>query len=161
MNILELLQTIAEDFDNCKIDYCVIGGQSLRLYNYIRATNDIDILVSKESFYRIGECLIGRGYILRPGSNKNMYVMLNNGRYPIDVLVEGDIEGDFILPSPKGIRSRYEKIWWINLPKLIEFKLQAGRKQDLADVHNLIVENDLPLNYLDSLDYKYIWNDMI
>lgn len=153
MNIIELLQTIATDFEECGIVYCVVGGQALSLHNYIRATNDIDLLVSRDTFDRIEECLVGRGYIFRPGNRKGLYAILKDARYPIDVIVEGETKGTYILPNPKGIRVRYARIWWVNLAKLIELKLHAGRRQDLVDVYNLIIENELPVEFARFLDY--------
>lgn len=61
-------------------------------------TEDIDILVSKESFPNL-EKLLGLGYTLRPGSNKNMNMHLMTKNLPIDVLVEGQHKNGFTIPN--------------------------------------------------------------
>lgn len=47
------LKTIIQDFEEVGIDYCVLGGLSLAIYNYDRATDDIDILVSRDSVLKL------------------------------------------------------------------------------------------------------------
>jgi hypothetical protein len=59
------LSTIVRDFDECGIDYCLFGSLAERCHNYLRAGGNIDVLVSRKSFSRIEEYLIGSGYSRR------------------------------------------------------------------------------------------------
>ncbi|MFA5025430.1 MAG: hypothetical protein WC503_02925 [Candidatus Shapirobacteria bacterium] len=144
------LKDIIKDLEDYEIDYAVIGGISLKVHNFERYTEDINLLVSKEGFKKIQENLIGNRYTLKPGSSKNLYyhglVKIN-----IDILVEGTKEGSFTLPHPKNIRQKFFGVWYIDLKNLIIFKLNANRTQDLADVSRLILANSLNEKYAKKL----------
>jgi len=145
------IEYIARDLDENGIDYCIIGGMSLGIHNFKRYTSDIDILLSKTGFKKLKETFIGRGYSYRPGSEKNLYYHVHTGtKIPIDILVEGDNNG-IIMPHPKSVRQKLSGIWWITLPNLINFKLTAGRSQDINDVIRLIMANELTEEYSEQL----------
>lgn len=139
----DVIKHIARELDENGVEYCVIGGVALATYNYERFTSDVDLLVSKEGFDIIKNNFLGRGYNLRPGSTKNLNYVSHSGKVPIDILVEGDKEGSIIMPRPNGIREKRGGIWYLTLPKLIEFKLNAGRPNDIQDVLKLIEVNEL------------------
>lgn len=145
------LDTIVQDFEEVGIDYCIIGGMSLPIHNYKRQTHDVDILVSKESFLKIEKYLIGQGYTRRPGSSKNLYFYTGTKKIPIDILVEGDNESGFILPNPQKIRYRTSGAWYIDLPQLINFKLNAKEPRHINDVINLIKANKLDKTFAKKL----------
>src|SRR5271157_2163437 len=79
------LSIIVRDFDECGIDYCVIGSLAVRCHNYLRFGDDIDVLVSKETYPKIEKLLIGNGYSYRPGSERHLYYEYLGGRTPLDV----------------------------------------------------------------------------
>ena len=99
------LSSIVLDFDECGIDYCIIGSLAVRIHNYVRFGDDIDLLVSKETFPKIKQFLIGNGYSYRPGSEKHLYYEFGGGKIPLDIYVEGEKrEGGFPLPDPRASR---------------------------------------------------------
>jgi hypothetical protein len=148
----EAIKNIARELDENHVEYCVVGGVALSTYNYLRNTLDIDLLVSKKGLEVIRTNFIGRGYNYRPGSQKNLNYVGGIVRIPIDLLVEGDHEGSVVLSSPMGIREKRGGIWYLSLPKLIEFKLNAGRPQDIQDVLQLIHVNELDAQLGKELD---------
>lgn len=143
---------LARDLDENGIHYCIIGGLALGIHNYQRYTEDIDLLVSKEDFSKIQERLIGKGYTFRPGSKKNMYMHSGASKVPIDVLIEGDKEGNILLPNPTKVRMKIGGVWYLDLTHLIEFKLRAARPRDIQDVLQLIANNELTKDYAEKLD---------
>jgi hypothetical protein len=150
------LKNIITDLSENGIDYAVIGGIALRMHNFPRLTEDIDLLISKDTFPKIENILIGKGYTFRPGSHKNLYYHVGEkAKIQVDILIEGDKEGDILLPDPKEVRQKMSSIWVLTLPKLIEFKLGAGRGRDKNDVLRLIEYNDLTVAYAQQIDEKY------
>jgi hypothetical protein len=147
-----LVKHLARDLDENGIKYCVIGGLALGIHNYQRSTEDIDILVAKEDFPKISQKLLGRGYTLRAGSKKNMYMHSGSSKVPVDVLVEGDREGSITLPNSIKVRTKIGGVWYLELPRLIEFKLRAGRPRDIQDVLQLINANELTEDYAEKLE---------
>jgi len=126
------LPSLARDFDECGIDYCIIGSLAVRVHNYLRFGDDIDVLVSKGTFPKIAQFFIGHGYSYRPGSDRHLYYELLGGRIPLDIYVEGEKRGDgFSLPDPRASRIRVLSRWYASLPLLITLKIRAD---DLGDV---------------------------
>jgi hypothetical protein len=148
----EAIKTIARDLEENGVEYCVIGGLCLATYSYLRSTEDIDLLVSKEGLRIIKEHFIGRGYTLRPGSTKNLYYIGRTTKIPIDILVEGTLEGSIVLPHPDSVKELRAGVWYLSLPKLIEFKLNAGRPNDIQDVLKLIEKNKLGEKISESIE---------
>ncbi|MGB6066117.1 MAG: hypothetical protein WBG50_15055 [Desulfomonilaceae bacterium] len=155
------LSGICRDFKECGIDYCVIGSQAVRCHNYLRYGDDIDILVSRDSYPRIEDFLIGNGYSRRPGSDRHLYLELLAGRIPLDIYVEGDHRDDGVpLPNPRASRIKCLGRWYASLPLLIALKIRAD---DLGDVFQMIEENELSKDFADSLepDVREKFSEMI
>jgi hypothetical protein len=143
------LSSVVRDFDECGIDYAIIGSLAVRCHNYLRAGDDIDVLVCKDTYPKIEEFLIGHGYSRRPGSERHLYLELVAGRIPLDVYVEGDErDGGLPLPDPRGSRIKTLGRWYASLPLLITLKIRAD---DLGDVIELVQANELGKDFSDSL----------
>jgi hypothetical protein len=144
------LSSIVRDFDEFGIDYCVIGSMAVMCHNYLRYGDDIDVLVSRESYPKIEEFLIGNGYSRRPGSDRHLYVNLLAGRVPLDIYVEGETREDvFPLPDPRTSRIKALGRWYASLPLVITLKIRA---KDLGDVFEMIQANELGEDFADSLE---------
>lgn len=146
---------IGKDLESIGVEYCVIGGISLGAHNYIRATEDLDILVSKRTYDLISKELIGKGYTYRPGTKRNLFYHSATGKLEVDILIEGGTEGTFVLPNPIKIRKKMFGVWYIDLPNLIQFKLESGRPKDIQDIMQLIELNTLDASFSTHIDQKY------
>ena len=143
------LSSICRDFEECGIDYAIIGSLAVRCHNYLRYGDDIDVLVSKETFPKIARFFIGHGYSYRPGSTRLLYCEFLGGKVPLDIYVEGERkEGGLPLPDPRASRIRVMSRWYASLPLLITLKIRAD---DLGDVFQMIEENELTEDFADSL----------
>ena len=144
------LSSIVRDFDECGIDYCVIGSLAVRCHNYLRSGDDIDVLVSKQTYPKIEEFLIGNGYSRRPGSNRNLYLEFLGVRIPLDIYVEGEKRKDGPpLPDPKASRIKVLGRWYASLSLLLTLKIRAD---DLGDVYQMIRENELKAEFAADLE---------
>jgi hypothetical protein len=138
-----ILLSLHRDLGKVRVDYAVVGGIALGAHNYLRTTDDIDILVSRASFPRL-QALAPRGYIYDPATDpKTVYMLLKKGRVQIDILVEGEVWG-MALPNPLPVRQRLAGVWFVDLPTLVSLKLAAGR---IKDLQQLMVENDLDRDF--------------
>lgn len=144
------LDRLHQDLTAVGVQYAYIGGLALRPHNFSRMTNDIDVLVSKETLSNLKQ-LHGLGYTVRPGSTNNMYLHAGGFAINVDILVEGQKEGGFVLPDPVKVRQKIHGVWYVTLLGLITLKLQASRPQDIADVHRLIDANELTIEYAKNL----------
>lgn len=106
------------------IPHALIGGLAVGLHGYPRATRDVDFLVGDEAFERKSPVVIFR-------------------RELADIARAGAIDLMSVPPQHDELRSLLAvpergEIPVIPVPALVLLKLEAGRPQDLADVHALL-----------------------
>ena len=130
------------------IEYAVIGGMALALYGFVRPTEDVDILLSKEGLRDFHERLAGRGYVpVFPGAKKHFRDAETGVK--VEIITSGEYPGDgkpkpVVFPHPADVVTTVDGFSVLNLEKLIELKLASGlsaehrRLRDLADVQQLI-----------------------
>ncbi len=153
-------EEIARRFEEVEIDYVLAGALSLGVHGFVRATEDVGLIVSREGLERFKERWLGRGYVNLRAGGKSIRDTEHNVR--IDFLIAGDFPGDgkpkpVAIPEPRAAAVAGTKYRVLSLPKLIELKLASGmtaphRMQDLTDVMRLIHVNQLAVDYADQLD---------
>src|SRR2546426_7146980 len=57
------LRKIANKLEELGISYAVVGGMALGAHHFVRATVDVDILVSADGLRKIHDELDGRGFV--------------------------------------------------------------------------------------------------
>jgi hypothetical protein len=158
----ETLDRVARRLTEEGIPYAVIGGMALVAHGFVRFTNDVDLLTTREGLDRIHQRLVGRGY--RPafeGSRKK----LRDTQTGIDVefIITGEFPGDgkpkpVVFPDPSEASVERDGRQIIELKKLIELKLASGltaehrKHQDLGDVEKIISALSPPRDLADQLD---------
>jgi hypothetical protein len=154
---MEALVARLADLD---IPYAILGALALNAYGYLRATVDVDVLLTREGLERFRAAALGRGYVEKfPGSRG---VRDTTWNVDIDVVLAGDFPGDgrekpvrFPDPATKAVRGATFSL--VPLETLIELKIASGmtaphRLKDLADVIELIRVNALPVEFQERLD---------
>ncbi len=141
------------------IPFAVVGALALRQYAYVRATEDIDILTTREGLDKIHDALVGRGFVPRaPGLRKRLRE--TEHVVNIDVITSGEHAGSqespLVYPSPDS--EAFIELGGIRYPTLetlITFKITSGvwghRDQDLVDVQKLIRANGLAETFTEQL----------
>jgi len=157
--VQKTLRKIAARLDELGIPYAIAGGMALFFHGYRRFTEDVDILVSRESLQRIHQELEGLGYVPPFRGSKNLRDAESGVR--IEFLVAGDFPGDgkpkpVAFPDPRDVYTKLEGLAFVKLPSLVELKLASGmtnprRAKDLVDVQELIATLKLPLDFADQL----------
>src|SRR5204863_7794125 len=122
--------------------YAIAGALCLGAHGVVRATEDVDILITREGLERFKAEWLGRGYINLRAGGKAVRDSVNGVK--IDFLVAGDFPGDgrpkpVAFPEPSGRAVSPGDPVVLSLPQLVELKLASGmtaphRLQDLADV---------------------------
>lgn len=176
--VYRTLQRLIQRLDKARIPYALIGALALNQHGYLRATVDIDLVMTREGVQKFREEFVGRGY--RPafaGARKTFRDTDTQVR--IEVVTTGDYPGDG-KPKPVSFPDPMDAIVVnhirvVSLEKLIELKLASGlsaanRLLDLADVQRTIRALSLPLDFQNKLDasvraeYERLWhsvNDVI
>ena len=170
--VFETMRRLAQRLHAEGIPYAVIGGMALAAHGYVRMTLDVDILLTSEGLAQFREKLAGKGYVADfPGAAKSFRDTETNVK--IEIITAGEFPGDGLpkpvsFPEPEGQTVEEDDVLIIKLENLIELKLASGlsashRMRDLADVQDLIMALDLPLELKDKLnesvrpEYQRIW----
>jgi hypothetical protein len=170
--VFETMRRLAQRLEAEGIPYAVIGGMALAAHGYVRMTLNVDILLTPEGLARFREKLVGKGYVADfPGAAKSFNDTESNIK--VEIITAGEFPGDGLpkpvaFPDPEDQTIEEDSVRVITLEKLIELKLASGisathRMRDLADVQDLIMALNLPLDLKDKIDesvcpeYQRIW----
>lgn len=170
--VFETMRRLAQRLEAEDIPYAVIGGMALAAHGYVRMTLDVDILLTPEGLARFREKLVGKGYVADfPGAAKSFRD--TETKVKVEIITAGEFPGDGLpkpvaFPDPEDQTIEEDSVRVITLEKLIELKLASGlsathRMRDLADVQDLIMALNLPLDLKDKIDesvrpeYQRIW----
>jgi hypothetical protein len=157
----QTLRKIAGKLDELGIAYAVAGGMALSAHRFVRATVDVDILVTAEGLAALHRELEGLGYVPPFAGSKHLRDTATGVR--IEFLVTGQFPGDgkpkpVAFPDPAQAGVEIDGIRYLGLPSLVELKLASGmtggvtRLKDLADVISLIEALHLSLDFAQQLN---------
>ncbi len=159
-NVHKALDQLVRYLESLDIPYAIVGALALNAYGYLRATVDIDVLLTRPGLERLKAAWLGRGYVEKSPGSRGLRDTVHG--VDIDVLLAGDYPGDgrpkpvsFPDPAQSALRGRTFSL--VSLEKLVELKLASGmtaphRLKDLADVVELIRANSLPAEFEQALD---------
>ena len=158
--VQQAMRRIAKRLDEIGVPYAIVGGMALFQHGFRRFTEDVDILVTKNSIPIIHEKLEGRGYLAPFSGSKNLRDTELGVK--IEFLITGGFPGDgkpkpVSFPDPADVAIEMEGRKYIPLTTLIELKLASGmtnthRLKDLADVQEVIKTLRLPIEFGDQLN---------
>ena len=156
------LREVARRLSEKQIDYAIIGGMALALHGFVRPTDDVDLLLTKEGLEKFHSELVGLGYVpLFPGARKHFRDAETGVK--VEVITTGEYPGDgkpkpVVFPAPRDVAVELAKFRVLRLESLIELKLASGltaehrKLRDLADVQQLIEILNLPPELSQRLD---------
>ncbi|MBA3311986.1 MAG: nucleotidyltransferase family protein [Planctomycetota bacterium] len=173
-SVHESLRKITQRLDELGISYALAGGMALYQHGFRRFTDDIDILVTRESRQEIQKRLRGLGY--RPPFERSKNLRDTETGVKIEFLTAGEFPGDgkpkpIAFPDPHEVAVEIDGIKVLKLDTLIELKLASGisspdRRKDLGDVQELIKLLTLPKEYAEKLNpyvkptFEQLWNEV-
>ncbi len=159
-DIARALESLREACGREQIPFAVIGALAMRVHGFVRHTEDIDVVTTREGLERIHERFVGRGFVPRgPGLRKKLRDTVH--KVDVDVIAAGEHAGSpdspVVFPEPDsaefGLIS--DGVRYATLPTLLTLKLAAGiwgrRHLDLADVIRLIQSNQLTESFASEL----------
>lgn len=150
----ETLREFTKRLDERGIAYAVVGGMALAAHGYVRMTEDIDLLVTREALKRLHGELVGRGYKLEFAGARNLRDTATGVK--IEFVLSGAYPGSgevqpVRFPDPADTEPVVlDRVKFVGLGSLIELKLASGmtggadRAKDLVDVQQLITFLKLP-----------------
>ena len=171
----QTLRKITAKLDQVGIPYAVVGGMALAAHRFVRATVDVDLLVTAEGLSALHRELEGLGYVPPFAGSKNLRDTATGVR--VEFLVTGQFPGDgkpkpVAFPDPAQTSVVIEGIRYLGLASLVELKLASGmtggvaRLKDFSDVVSLIQTRQLPLEFAGQLSgyvrakYEELWHGL-
>lgn len=157
--VYRTMRKISTRLDELGLPYVVVGGMALNLHGYVRATDDVDLLVTRATLATIHERLEGLGWVTPFAGSKNLRDADTGVK--VKFLVTGEFPGDgkpkpVAFPDPVDVAVDVGGVKCISLPALVQLKLASGtaawRLKDLADVQEAIRVLSLPEAFADGLD---------
>ena len=172
-DVFTTLQNLTRRLEEERIPYALIGGLALAAHGFVRMTQDVDILMTREGLKSFKQRFLGRGYVLAfSGAEKTFRDTETQVR--IEILITGDYPGDgkpkpVAFPDPSIVFTERGGMRVIPIERLIELKLASRmsaphRLRDLADVQELIMTLKLPIDLTKRLDdsvretFLKLWN---
>jgi hypothetical protein len=108
---------------------CFIGGLAVQEHGYVRWTDDVDVVVDADHFSEVLDKMRELGFMINPdGSLQNRQTGAK-----VDLLKEGVVlhNARMALPHPRDLGPN---LGFATVPSMIRLKLDAHRRQDLADI---------------------------
>jgi len=172
-DVFTTLQNLTRRLEEEKIPYALVGGLALAAHGFVRMTQDVDVLMTREGLKSFKDKFLGRGYVLAfSGAQKTFRDTDTQVR--IEILITGDYPGDgkpkpIVFPNPSIVFTERGGMRVIPIETLIELKLASGmsaphRLRDLADVQDLIMTLRLPVEFAETLDasvretFRHLWH---
>jgi hypothetical protein len=171
-SVHDTLRRITQRLNELGIPYAVVGGMAMFAHGFRRFTQDVHLLVTRDSMNQIVAELEGLGYV-KPFAASTTKLRDTGTGVQIDFLITGGFPGDgkpkpVAFPDPTNVSVEIGGARYVGLPTLIELKLASGtaahRMKDLGDVQELIKTLGLPrdlsaqLNPFVRAKYEELWD---
>ncbi|MBI2893259.1 MAG: hypothetical protein HYY06_06875 [Deltaproteobacteria bacterium] len=133
----EALPALRRLLEDAGVHFKLAGGVAVIHHGYVRATDDLDVLVEADALGRIRPLLGSYGFSAESDSRLR-HLATGVG---VDLLVAGrplPRAGAGSYPSPVEVGASPGDSAIVDLPSLVTLKLRAARHQDLADVVALL-----------------------
>lgn len=139
MDLLTALRRVVEDLEAAGIFYALAGGLAVGIHGHVRATEDIDLILTDRA--AADDLLVRSGWSINPSdmplpAGWSMYRRFRCEGDEILIL-------DLLVPpagwQPERVRFDLDgtPCWVLSRQALIAMKRSAGRPQDLADIQAL------------------------
>ena len=150
--VVEELVKLTAAFRAGGVDYAVCGGLAVMIHGFIRATEDIDLLIEEADLERAKSIAAGCGFRLRgtqmtflAGAKLSRVIKTlpdSEDYLVLDLLLVTEATRPF-WESRTDLETQWGPIRTIGREALKSMKRQAGRPQDLVDIQRLENPDDL------------------
>ena len=147
------LYQLIDSFEAHKVDYTIVGGYALALHGIVRATMDVDFVLSmRQSDYERAELALKKiglqsrlpiraqdvfkmrkEFIEKRNLIAWSFVDYSNPSRQVDILITKDLRKLEVQKILVGGR----KVSVVSLKELLKMKIESGRPQDLVDVQSI------------------------
>ena len=145
-DVVEEFVALVKALRAAEINHAVCGGLAVMIHGFVRATEDIDLLIEAESLPRAAKVAASCGFRLRAeelvfsnGARIFRFLKLSPGSEDylvLDLMLVGDVHRT-AWESRREISTQWGQISTVSREALIEMKRRANRPQDLFDIQRM------------------------
>jgi len=172
MGLKDIIEAMADFFDQQQMDYGIIGAFALYSYGYIRATQDIDFITKAEYKDKIITHLESLGFETTFSSSAFSNHIHSVGPVRVDIMyIEGSTAEEIFKATEKRIILKDLSLPVVSPEHLIAMKLFAiqnnpDRKfKDLADIKEIVghteVNKETVLSYFKKYGMEPLYNEVV
>lgn len=152
INIFQEATKISNQLNKSKINWAFVGGIAVGIYGFIRATEDIDIIIIENELQKIDKILIKEGFVINNSPMEfsdgfkchRRLKFFDEGNYFILDLLMHPTESSRILSNKIKGQFNQQDAFIVSKDDLIKMKQKANPTKDQIDVENL--KNESPFN---------------
>jgi hypothetical protein len=151
-DVVQELVDLTKAFRAEGINYAVCGGLAVMIHGFVRATEDIDLLIEERDLERARAVAAACGFRLR-----GTQMAFRAGAKRARVLKTSPASEDYLVldlilvteatrhawESRVDLATQWGPVCTVSRDALIEMKRQAGRPQDLVDIQRMNNPDDL------------------
>jgi len=150
----QTMRRLTRTLEKAGIAYAVIGGMAVNAHGAERTTKDVDVLLTRESFARFRNELVGDLY--GPVPKRPRRFKERKSGVTVDFLLTGKYpgtgeSGPITFPDPADVAEKIDKVAVVSLPQLVQLKLAARCHYDFGDVVFLIRVHNLDESFAEKL----------
>lgn len=149
MNIRDELLAVVDCLNKADLPYALCGGLAVVAHGFMRATDDIDLLVPAAYVPLVKQAIRRAGFVVATpepmvfgrGTAREAIVhrvsKFDYDEHLILDIIEVNDENRYAWKSRRARKLLGHRVWVIGRKALIEMKRRAGRSLDLADIDGL------------------------
>jgi hypothetical protein len=147
--------------DGAAVPYAVIGGNAVASWvsridaSLVRNTQDVDILIQRDSLPAAVEALERVGFVYRHAAGIDMFLdgPAAKARDAVHVIFGGEkVRPEYLLPAPQVTESEPGQGYQVlNLDALVRMKLTSFRRKDQVHIQDMMAANLVDATWCDRL----------
>lgn len=150
MDLYAEFQALLKRLEESGVPYALCGGMALAVYGLTRATEDIDLLLPRESLSRFREITGALGYRLNPSplllkggdiEIQRLLKAIDDEILVLDVIMVSELT-DAAWQTRRQITTAFGQVTVVSPAGLIHLKSLRNSAQDQADIARLSELND-------------------
>ncbi|NOY74959.1 MAG: nucleotidyltransferase family protein [Kiritimatiellaeota bacterium] len=144
MDILNEAIGLAALLGSSDIEWAFVGGVAVGIHGFVRATEDIDIVINRSDLESLDELLRKHGFIINKDSLRfsdgfELYPrikVIGKDFFKLDVMIPPENFKEILLNRQEGFVSGI-RVYVVSKSDLIRMKKGTGRSKDKMDVSAL------------------------
>jgi len=148
MSVETVFETVCRELPSAGVEFLMIGGHAVNHYGYIRATMDVDFMITAEAVSSVREVMRNSGFTnVSEGENVIFFSRPDSpirvDFLPVDAETMKTLLQNAVAVDYGGFPVRVPSLTDLIAMKLFALRNPKREARDSADIVQLVLENDL------------------